>query len=240
MGDLNQIQFIRQNSQLLTGPYLEVGSKKYKKWQDIKGIFSDAEEYIGVDMEPGPGVDIVLDLTEDFDVINRKLDGRSFGTIICLSVLEHCQQPFKMAENLCRLLKPGGNICISAPFAWEFHGYPSDYWRFTHEGVKKLFPRLAFDFDKGASSTSKKNDFRSLDEEIGKIHFSFKYHWKNQNRTRAISAKILKMLSGIKVMSWLSGYRYVMAPTMINMIGTLREMEDYSGHEGSPEKDEKS
>ena len=223
MGDINQLEFVRQYARDLKGPYLEVGSKNYGNTQDLRSIFRKEGRYIGVDMDHGAGVDIVLDLTEDFDVIERKLGKGQFGTIFCLSVLEHCEQPFKMAENLCRLLRPGGKICISVPFAWKFHGYPSDYWRFTHEGVKKLFPKLEFDIDKGAASTSKKNDFRKLDEGIGKISFGFKSHWKNGHKLRAISAKILSLLSEIRVLSWLSGYRYVMAPTIICMIGTLTE-----------------
>ena len=44
------------------GPYLEVGSKDYGNTQDIKALFPETERYIGIDMEEGSRVDIVLDL----------------------------------------------------------------------------------------------------------------------------------------------------------------------------------
>lgn len=105
-----------------------------KIWQytDIKPLFSNTEKYIGIDMEEGPRVDVVLDLTQSMKEIDAKLGNVRFGTIICLSVLEHCENPFLVADNLTNLLKPQGQICISVPFSLGFHGYPSDYRRFTH------------------------------------------------------------------------------------------------------------
>jgi hypothetical protein len=31
------------------------------------------------------------------------------------------------------------------PFVWRQHAYPSDYFRYTTEGVRALFPRIAWD-----------------------------------------------------------------------------------------------
>ena len=36
------------------------------------------------------------------------------------------------------------HFSCSVPFVWRIHAYPSDYWRFTKEGVKLLFPRIRF------------------------------------------------------------------------------------------------
>jgi hypothetical protein len=223
MGDINQLIFVQRHADGLCGPYLEVGSKNYGSTQNLRSMFEGQNQYVGVDMEPGPGVDVVLDLTQDFKEIDLKIDKTRFGTIFCLSVLEHCAQPFKMAENLTRLLMPGGKICLSVPFSWKFHGYPSDYWRFTHEGIKILFPDLDFDIEKGLAATSKKNEFKPLGTEVGKISFSSTSHWREGHIIQGITAKILKLLSHIGILTWLSGYRYVMAPTSIFMIGTLKD-----------------
>ena len=153
MGDVNQKIFIEKYTEQLNGPFLEVGSKDYGNTQDIRSLFPESK-YVGVDMEDGPGVDVLLDLTEDFGQIDLRLCGQRFGTIFCLSVLEHCEQPFKMAENLTLLLEPEGQICISAPFSWKIHGYPNDYWRFTPEGIKKLFPKIKFDIEQSLAATS--------------------------------------------------------------------------------------
>ena len=223
MGDINQLIFIRDRLRQFNGPFLEVGSKDYGTTQDLRSLFSAKDEYIGIDMESGPGVDIVLDITSDFQQIDNKLGDRRFGTIFCLSVLEHCDDPFKMADNLTSLLKPNGQILISVPFTWQIHGYPNDYWRFTPEGIKKLFTGIQFDMGKSLASTSKQNEFYQIDDDLGKISFSFKKNRAKGHLLRGVSAKILKMFSRIGVLSWLTGYRHVFSPTGFFMIGELKE-----------------
>ncbi len=223
MGDINDQIYIQNQMSDFRGPYLEVGSKDYGNTQDIKHLFPKAEKYVGIDMEEGLRVDIVLDLTEKMDEIDKKLEKLRFGTIFCLSVLEHCENPFLVADNLTSLLKRGGQICISVPFALGFHGYPSDYWRFTHEGIKKLFPKLSFDLDRSVSATTRKNDFRCIDKELGRIPFSSKYYFRKGNLLQGMSAKFLKTLSCIGLLRWLVGYKYIMPPTHIYMIGKLKD-----------------
>lgn len=227
MGDINQLTYIRNRLDQFPGPFLEVGSKNYGTTQDLRSLFTEEDQYIGVDMEDGPGVDVVVDLTIDLEQIDEKIGNKRFGTIFCLSVLEHCEDPFRMAKNLTSLLKPDGYICISVPFAWQIHGYPNDYWRFTPEGVRKLFPKIQFDTKKSLAATSRKNEFRELNDDLGKISFSFSKHRANGNTFRGISAKFLKVLSRLGILSWLTGYRHVFAPTGIFMIGK-REIEPHS------------
>ncbi len=219
MGDENQLLYIKRYEKEFVGPYLEVGSKDYGATQALRSIFSDRDTYIGVDMQDGSGVDVVLNFTQKIEEIDVKLKGIRFGTIFCMSVLEHCEQPFEMAENLTALLKPEGKICLSVPFSWKFHGFPSDYWRFTPDGVEKLFTKLEFNRANCLASTSRKLEFYRPDAEVGKIKFSFKTQIKNGHFIRAISVKILRGLSKVGILRWLAGYRYVLAPTMINMIG---------------------
>ncbi len=118
MGDINDQIFIQNHMGHFQGPYLEVGSKDYGNTQDIKSLVPKTEKYVGIDMEQGPRVDIVLDLTKRMDEIDEKLGNIRFGTIFCLSVLEHSENPFLVAENLTSLLKAGGadmfirSLCI--------------------------------------------------------------------------------------------------------------------------------
>ncbi len=223
MGDENQLIYIKKFENEFTGPYLEVGSKDYGGDQPIRSIFSNRDTYMGADMLEGSGVDIVINFSQSFEQIDKKLKGLRFGTIFCMSVMEHCDQPFLMAENLTRLLKPGGRICLSVPFAWKFHGFPSDYWRFTPQGIKKLFPELEFDQTHILASTSKKLEFYQADTELGKIKFSFKAQVKKGNFLRGITVTILKLVSKIGILNWLTGYRYILTPTMINMTGVIAD-----------------
>ncbi len=223
MGDRNQLLFVRKHAEHLHGPYLEVGARDYGSTQDLEAVLGHEGEYVRADLQPGPRVDVVADLAAPFAEIDAALGGARFGTVFCLSVLEHCEQPFAMADNLTRLLAPGGSVVVSVPFAWRFHGYPSDYWRFTHEGVRRLFPGLAFDPARAAAATAREGEFRPIDEQLGKIPFSTRPHWREGRFVRGISARALRLLASLGPFRWLAGYRYVLAPTNLMMIGTRKE-----------------
>ncbi len=222
MGDVNQLVFVRRFAEMFEAPFLEVGSKDHGSTEDLRALFAGRGLYVGVDMQDGPGVDLVLDVTGDFDQLDAALGRRRFGTIFCLSVLEHCRRPFELARNLTSLLKPGGRICISAPFSWKFHAYPGDYWRFTPQGIELLFPDLRFDAARCAAATSRPNELFELDGQLGRIRFSFSGHRNSGHTWRGITAKALKLFSRLGILSWLTGYRYLQPPTNIMMIGTLK------------------
>jgi SAM-dependent methyltransferase len=222
MGDANQLTYVRRHAAEFAAPFLEVGSKDYGNTQDLRSLFADKDRYLGVDQAAGPKVDLVLDLTDDFDAIDRALGGMRFGTIFCLSVLEHCRQPFRMADALTRLLRPGGKLCVSVPFAFQFHGFPSDYWRFTPEGIKVLFPALDFDLQQGVVATSLRNDLQPLDERLGRIELGSKAHLRAGRPLRALVAKTFQLLGRAGLLRWIFGHRCLFPPTCISMIGTRR------------------
>ncbi|MFQ5733526.1 MAG: hypothetical protein ACE5KM_16430 [Planctomycetaceae bacterium] len=227
MGDVNQYEFVRRMAGDLEGPFLEIGSHDYGSTQDLRPLFSSAEQdpghYVGADLLPGDGVDVAIDLTRPFADVNAALNGRRFGTIFCLSVLEHCAQPFAMADNMTQLLTPGGKVVISAPFAWKFHGYPSDYWRFTQEGIRKLFPGIQFDDGDCFAVTSQAGDFRSADADLGRISLSGGHYRKRGEWLRAVGVAAIRACGRLGLFRWLTGYRYVMPPTNVMMVGTARE-----------------
>ncbi|MBN2024511.1 MAG: hypothetical protein JW809_17155 [Pirellulales bacterium] len=220
MGSLHQLHFVQRHAARLEGPFLEAGSKDYGNTQDLRSAFAGRGDYLGVDREAGPGVDLVLDLTEDFPQVDAALAGRRFGTIFCLSVLEHCWRPFAMADNLSRLLVPGGKLCVSAPFAFRIHAYPSDYWRFTPEGIRALFPEIAFRTEDGAWAAAGDGALRPLDDQLGKLHFGSGPHFRAGHYLRGLSAKTLQILGRLGPLRWLTGHRYVLAPTDVLMLGT--------------------
>jgi SAM-dependent methyltransferase len=219
LGDPNQLLYVRKRAQRFDGPYLEVGSRDYGSSQDLRAVFSPRGEYLGVDLQAGPGVDVVLDLTADFATVNRALGERHFGSIFCLSVLEHCARPFEMAANISQLLTPGGVLCVGVPFAWKLHGYPCDYWRFTHEGVKQLFPDLYFDPGDTLLATERDGCFLPVDEDLGRLPFSFGAWRRRGHPLRGLTAGSLGALARLGPLRWLAGFRYVMAPSHLLMLG---------------------
>lgn len=215
----HQVDFIECFAPPLSGPYLEVGSKDHGSARELKPLFDDTDDWVGVDMEPGTGVDVVCDLSADFDTVDSAVAHRRFGTVFCFSTLEHCSRPFRMAENLTRLLVPGGHLVLSVPFAFKFHGFPSDYWRFTPEGVKVLFAGLEFDAAHAAAATSRAGEFLPVTDDLGRIRFSAAVQRKAGHPIRAVSAGLLKLLGRVGVWRWVTGYRYLLVPTNIFMVG---------------------
>lgn len=120
------------------GRTLIVGSRVYATREDRRRLY---EEAVGVDMLAGPGVDVVANLEEQ--VPDELLF--YFHHIECISVLEHSRRPWLLAANIERLMAPGATLHLAVPFVWKTHGYPSDYWRFTAEAVRELFPGIKWD-----------------------------------------------------------------------------------------------
>ena len=88
---------------------------------------------IDFDISPHPNTDAVGDghylpfLSESFD-----------GVWMC-AVIEHLKNPFQVAAEIFRVLKPGGFVLAGAPFLYHIHGSPHDYFRFTDSGLKSVF-----------------------------------------------------------------------------------------------------
>lgn len=133
-------RFYRKFRQPKPGRTLIVGSRVYATREDRRKAYPNA---IGVDMLEGPGVDRVVNLEDASQVLDLLVDEAGFDHVECRSVLEHSRQPWKLAENLVGwLMLPGATLDISVPFVWKVHAYPSDYWRFTTEAVRELFPGI--------------------------------------------------------------------------------------------------
>ncbi len=113
---------------------LVVGSKVYGSEVDRRALYPNS---IGVDMQEGEGVDFVHNMNAPLPEALGKFDH-----IDLVSVLEHCDKPWLVCENIARAVNPEASILVSTPFAWRVHGYPSDYWRITIRAYEVLFPNV--------------------------------------------------------------------------------------------------
>jgi len=76
----------------------------------------------------------------EHDAVNLKAfsDGE-FDFVISDQVLEHVQgNPQDVFSESLRLLKPGGIAVHTTCFVYPVHAAPSDFWRFTPNGLKYL------------------------------------------------------------------------------------------------------
>jgi SAM-dependent methyltransferase len=97
------------------------------------------KEYIVVDVNPHYKPDIVGDI-QDLPFNNNSIE-----CVLCFSVFEHVENPILAAEELYRVLKPGGKALLSIPFIWPYHGnkFYRDFWRFTEDGLRILFKKFS-------------------------------------------------------------------------------------------------
>lgn len=139
MGSKNQYLYAEHVLKGTPGRILEVGSKNYGNTEPFRDLFP-GQSYVGVDMSPGDGVDVVADLAAGTGDLPRA----SFDLVIICSVMEHCPKPWKLAENIQALLTPTGAVYSCHPWVWRYHKYPDDYFRFSPPAIKSLFDSLNY------------------------------------------------------------------------------------------------
>jgi len=112
---------------------LDVGS--YNVNGCYKSLFAGTQvEYVGLDITSGPNVDIVPKDPYSWD----EIEDESFDFIISGNAFEHIEYPWLTIKEIYKKLKPGGFICILAPFAHVEHRYPTDCYRYLSDGFIAL------------------------------------------------------------------------------------------------------
>lgn len=116
----------------ITGKTLDVGSLDVNG--SVKDLFSD---YTGLDMREGDNVDVVANAHD------IPFKDNEFDCVVCLEMLEHDDNPFKTLSEIYRVLKKGGWCILSASgINFPKHDYPSDYFRYTSEGIGVLLKKF--------------------------------------------------------------------------------------------------
>jgi SAM-dependent methyltransferase len=123
-------QFIKSIQKEVSGITLEIGGEKTN--QELYG-FKLTTEYRVLDL-PGWSDDIVGDATNP-----EAVSDNSFDSIIIFNVLEHCENPQAVVDNIYKWLKPGGRAFAMVPCTQRIHPTPRDYWRPMPDGLQVLF-----------------------------------------------------------------------------------------------------
>lgn len=218
MGDINQTEFMKQNAHLANkGVVLEIGSKDYGSTPDYRKLFPSSM-YVGVDLSAGKGVDVVADVSWELEDFTAQVGREKFDAIIIFSVLEHCLNVHKICVNIEKLLSENGTLFVSVPFSWEYHGFPDDYWRFTPQAVKALFPNILFNDELTKMSTSRAAEVKPADDEFYKIDLSSRVGLLKK-RYNMPTACLIKVLRAIPVFREVFDYPFLMPPVLVSMVG---------------------
>jgi 2-polyprenyl-3-methyl-5-hydroxy-6-metoxy-1,4-benzoquinol methylase len=115
---------------------IEIGS------HDINGTLRafvesrNPAEYIGVDIEKGPGVDIICDAKK----IIEHFEKESFDIVIATELIEHVREWRKVISNIKNICRPNGIMLITTrSIGFQYHGFPHDFWRYESEDMKNIF-----------------------------------------------------------------------------------------------------
>lgn len=102
---------------------VDVGS--YDVNGTLKPVIPPNNYYIGVDMEAGKNVDVVIK-----DIYKLPFDDNSVDIVVSTSCFEHCEFFWLEFLEIIRILKPTGLFYMNAPSNGPYHRHPFDYWRF--------------------------------------------------------------------------------------------------------------
>jgi len=124
---------ITRYAPMMAGRLLDFGcgSKPYRSLFQV-------DEYIGLDFEnPGhPHVNEQIDVF--YDGTHIPFADASFDSVFSSEVFEHVFNLPDALRELNRVLKPGGLLLATCPFAICEHEVPNDYARYTSYGLRYL------------------------------------------------------------------------------------------------------
>ena len=121
--------YVSQNNENVS--FLEIGS--YLSSFNIRLLAPTESNYVGVDLGPGPGVDIVLT-----DPYKLPFEDNTFDYVISSSCFEHSEFFWVLFLEIMRVLKPTGLFYLNAPSNGDFHRFPVDCWRFYPDSGEAL------------------------------------------------------------------------------------------------------
>lgn len=123
-----------------TGVVLDIGcgSKPYKD-------LSDASVYIGIEVKQSGHGHALEPIDVYYDGLSIPVADQSCDLVLCSEVLEHVAEPTALLREIRRVLRPGGHLVLTVPFAWGEHERPYDERRWTWYGLNRVVSTAGYD-----------------------------------------------------------------------------------------------
>lgn len=107
--------------------------------QPYRKLFEDGIRYIAADFSSEPGADVHFDAEGQVPIA----DGTA-ALVLSTQVLEHVESPARYLRESHRLLRSGGTLVLSTHGCFQYHPHPTDYWRWTRDGLAKILAEAGF------------------------------------------------------------------------------------------------
>lgn len=122
----------------MTGKMLDFGcgSKPYKS------LFTNVQQYVGLDFENLGHSHANEQIDFFYDGKNIPFSDETFDSVFTSEVFEHVFNLEQIIPEIYRVIKKGGNILITCPFAICEHETPNDYARYSSYGLKHLMEKI--------------------------------------------------------------------------------------------------
>jgi hypothetical protein len=137
--DTARFRFFRLLAEMASPEVMELGTKQQHDRPTSHRLelqeYIPALRHVGVDLEPGIDVDVVADVHN----ISKHFRAGRFDGFVAAAVFEHLQIPWLAAIELNKVTRLGGIGYVQTHQSFPLHYYPSDYWRFSLEGLAVLF-----------------------------------------------------------------------------------------------------
>jgi len=128
---------ISKHVQNVGGVIIDLGGGKNPSCERFWSIMP--EKFIRVDINKNTEPDIITDLNQPLPFNDNFAD-----TVFLFNVIYILESPQKILREINRVLKSGGKLFVTSPFVFNEAKEPNDYWRFTSEGLEKLFKESGF------------------------------------------------------------------------------------------------
>lgn len=112
---------------------LDIGCGSAKYWSLRPDL-----NWLGIDVNSESKAEIIIKPNENYPIEDNSVD----AVLLSFSI-EHISNLTHLLSELNRVLRNNGLIIIRCPFMYPLHDTPDDYWRFSIEGLDKLFSNFS-------------------------------------------------------------------------------------------------
>lgn len=158
------------------GPLVDLGGQAVPILADYRQTLATGDQdarFVRLTHRPFDHIDpdyVILN-PEKGDPFIEQLDApNAYGTVVCLSVLEHVENPFNVFAGFYKILTAYGLLIVSTVFEYPLHG-EHDWWRFSPEclvhlaksvGLRPLWSGFRLDIREGIERNGENQVIRSV------------------------------------------------------------------------------